>query len=182
MKKRHKQILIFLAVAVAIYLIYRYMTKPNIVDVINDLARSGNYGQRSKSQIDKIIIHHSATETGNAEAFARYHVNSRGWPGIGYHFVVEQDGTIKQTNTLESVSYHTSGQNTSGIGICLTGNFDTQQLQGKQKDSLVKLIRFLRSDLGRKLPLYGHRDFASKSCPGDNVSVENINLLTGNLL
>ncbi|MFQ5589758.1 MAG: peptidoglycan-binding protein, partial [Phycisphaerae bacterium] len=34
-----------------------------------------------------IVIHHSATETGGASLFDRFH-RKRGWDGLGYHFVI----------------------------------------------------------------------------------------------
>ena len=69
------------------------------------------------------MIHHSATDDGSPEAYARYHVQTRGWPGIGYHFVIQKDGGIYQTNRLDTISYHVSGQNTNSIGICGTGKW-----------------------------------------------------------
>ena len=175
MWKYKKEIIIVLVVVVAIIVIYSYMSNPVIKNVVDQLEKSAtkSYGKRSISSINKIVLHHSATTSGSAESYARYHVETRGWPGIGYHYVIEKDGTIKQTNNIDTLSYHTKGQNTSGIGICLTGNFDTQTLSGKQKSSLLYLIKKLRSQHGN-IPLYGHRDFATKSCPGDNINVAEI--------
>jgi len=48
--------------------------------------------------IKEIIIHCSATREGQdvpVETIRDWHVNSRGWSDIGYHFYVELDGTIK---------------------------------------------------------------------------------------
>lgn len=152
-------------------------------DLVNSLPRNPNerYATRSLSQIQQIVIHHSATNSGSAAAYANYHVEHRGWPGIGYHFVIDKDGTINQTNYLETVSYHVSGQNTRSIGICLTGNFDVQEPTASQINSLVRLIQHLSTQLGR-LPLKEHNDFAAKSCPGENLSAAYITQLAyGNL-
>ena len=35
-----------------------------------------------------IVIHHSATASGNAAEFDREH-RARGWDGLGYHFVID---------------------------------------------------------------------------------------------
>ncbi|NGP43846.1 hypothetical protein G4V62_02355 [Bacillaceae bacterium SIJ1] len=32
-----------------------------------------------------IAIHHSLTASGSARSFAKYHVRTNDWPGIGYH-------------------------------------------------------------------------------------------------
>lgn len=133
--------------------------------------RSKNYGRRKLEQIDNAAVHHSATNSGTPEAYARYHVDSNGWPGIGYHFVIQKDGTIYQTNDLETVSYHVSSHNTRSIGICLTGNYDTQTPPQIQLDQCAFLIAALRNKLPQPLEISGHRDFSTKTCPGNNVDM-----------
>lgn len=148
-----------------------------IKDIINSLKKSATlvYPTRALSQINKIIVHHSATTSGTAASYANYHVDTRGWPGVGYHFVVDQDGTINQTNYLTTISNHTSGQNTAGIGICLTGNFDTQQPFPAQMRSLNALISYLKQTVAPNLQVYGHRDYSTKSCPGNNIALSSYN-------
>lgn len=132
------------------------------------------YDSRDTDDIDLVIIHHSATTSGSAEAYARYHVESNGWPGIGYHYVISKEGKIEQTQFLKTVSYHTSGQNTRSVGICLTGNYDTQQPPSVQLESCIKLIRYLEGKLGKRLAIEGHNEHSSKSCPGGNIDVNEI--------
>lgn len=147
-------------------------------DIVGALPTNPNkrYATRALSEIRQIVIHHSATTSGSAAAYAKYHIEARGWPGIGYHFVIDKDGTINLTNYLETVSYHVSGQNTRSIGVCLTGNFDVQQPTTPQLNSLVRLIRHLGTRFGQ-LPIKEHNDFAAKSCPGENVSADYITQL-----
>ncbi len=38
-------------------------------------------------EIKRIIIHHSASDFGDAKLIDKWH-KERGWKGIGYHFVV----------------------------------------------------------------------------------------------
>jgi N-acetylmuramoyl-L-alanine amidase len=144
--------------------------QPTIVDVVGQLKTNPNksYNNRSISQIDRYIIHHSASTTATATDFARWHVDQRGWPGIGYHFVIEKDGTIKQTNYLTTVSYHTSEQNFTGVGICLSGNFEIEQPTAAQLASLRSLLGHLRSTVGN-YPVWGHRDYTQTACPGVNL-------------
>lgn len=144
--------------------------------IAGDLQKhpSKKYGRRLLNQIDKIIIHHSATTSGSPASYARYHVEENKWPGIGYHFVIQPDGQIFQTNKLSTISYHTSGQNTRSIGIVLTGDFDKQQPKAAQVESLVSLIRGLETELGRKFKIEGHNKHSTKTCPGDNVNLQQI--------
>lgn len=139
-----------------------------IKDLRNSITRhpSKRFGKRSLTRINKLIVHHSATTSGSAAAFARYHVNSLGWPGIGYHFVIDKDGTINQTNGLDDVSYHVSGQNTASVGVCCVGHYDQQDPPRAQLDSLVLLLKYLKGTLPG-VTIKGHRDYSSKTCPGN---------------
>lgn len=148
---------------------------PIINNVVDQLEHSStqNYSTRNLSEIDKIILHHTATSSGTPQAIAHHHVKCTGsgrcWPGIGYHFVIEKDGTIYQTNYLETISYHTQGTNSTGISVCIVGNYDLEQPTAASIESLNKLNIYLRSVLGKNLPVDQHRDFANKSCPGQNL-------------
>lgn len=127
------------------------------------------YATRNLSQISQIVVHHSASSTHMAADFARWHVEDRGWPGMGYHFAIEKDGSIVMGNPLTNISYHTSGENTKSVGIVLSGNFNNEQPTPEQLESLDKLIAYLRQELPQPLEVYGHRDFKATSCPGANL-------------
>ena len=71
-------------------------------------------------KIDKIIIHCSATKEGidfKAKDIDVWHRN-QGWDGIGYHYVVDLDGTVEKGRNIEKAGAHTVGQNANSIGIC----------------------------------------------------------------
>ena len=151
----------------------------DIVDMTKKLARHTRkrYRERKLGRIKRIVLHHSATapiETGDGlqdvRAFARYHVSTKGWPGIGYHFVIPKSGLLVKTNELETVSYHVGRHNTPSIGICLVGNFDHVRPGEKQWEALDALLCHLGAVLGRRLPVTFHRQFALKSCPGKAIT------------
>ncbi len=150
-----------------------------IIDIIEKLPHRGEYQQRSLESIDRIIIHHSASAAGkfNAFDFARWHMDPNGRlnaPRIAYHFCVDPDGKVYQTNKLTSMSWHTINANATGIGIVLNGNFETEQPTNAQLKSLKNLIRYLNNKLKKKLPVYGHKEIPGNStaCPGRNVKLE----------
>ncbi|NJP36678.1 peptidoglycan recognition protein family protein [Alkalicoccus luteus] len=119
---------------------------------------------------NRITIHHSGTEGGSAAAFARYHVETSGWPGIGYHFVIERSGEIVQCHDETVRSFHVAGHNTGNIGICLTGNGSFTALQMQQ---LKKLVQFLQQKWNIKAAhVRGHRELPHQrtQCPGFSVS------------
>ena len=185
MQKWQKTIVVF-GVVITLALLVRRAKAEDIAYrqlLVKDLTaklpkgRGKSYAKRELDQIDRIVIHHSATDDGSPEAYARYHVESRGWPGIGYHFVIQKDGGIYQTNRLDTISYHVSGQNTNSIGICLTGNYDKQQPPAVQFQACAQLIAALRQNFVQELDLRAHADFSAKSCPGKNINLEDLSRL-----
>jgi len=113
-----------------VFVLFAVIHKPiRIIDKYNTLMRSSSqvYATRVLSSINQIMVHHAASIGQTAEDYARYHV-SKGWPGIGYHFVIEVNGDIIGCNPLTNVSYGVSGHNTRSIHICLSGDF-TKQVQ-----------------------------------------------------
>ena len=151
-------------------------------DITSELPRHATkkYKDRSVSGIKQIIIHHSATlpnsEDGrrDAEAFARYHVESNDWPGIGYHYVIGKDGTVNKTNNNTIVSYHAGNANPASLGVCLVGNFDLGEPPEIQWSAAVDLTLMLMGAYG--IPenrVIGHWEVpANKSCPGRLFDVD----------
>ena len=182
MKKWQKKI-VALGVVVTIVLLIRRASKEDlefgelkVKNITKQLTRHkvDQYKTRDLGRIKMIVVHHSATDSGTPQAYANYHVNTRDWPGIGYHYVIQKDGTIFQTNELDTISYHTGGQNTHSIGVCLTGNYDKQKPPAIQIQKCGELIAAIRQQFSQDLRIKGHRDFSNKSCPGDNVSISEI--------
>ena len=178
MTKWEKTIVVFGVVITLILLVRKARAEDvyqglNVNNITGKLKKhpSKKYSKRGLGQIDNLVVHHSATASGTPQAYANYHVDHNGWPGIGYHFVIQKDGSIFQTNDLETVSYHVSNHNTRSIGICLTGDYDTQQPPQVQLDQCGFLIAALRNKLLQALEISGHRDFSTKSCPGSNVDL-----------
>ncbi|MFB3891157.1 MAG: peptidoglycan recognition family protein [Phycisphaerae bacterium] len=128
-----------------------------------------------------IVIHHSASDGGNAETFDAMH-KARGWQGLGYHFVIDNgnggpDGNLEIGWRWEqqAAGAHTGGTphgeyNAHGIGICLVGNFVKHSPSPAQLAELNRLV----DELVRRyrIPperIIGHRDApnAKTECPGD---------------
>lgn len=127
------------------------------------------YRRRTRGKITHIAVHHSATLEGSAEAFARYHVNTLGWPGIGYHYIINKDGTVDQCHDLEVVSYHVGNSNGFAVGICLVGDFRQEEPTKGQWTSLYSLLAYLKKELNIPTKnILGHQEFPEydwKPCP-----------------
>lgn len=165
---------LFFALVIILFVVFVAASSPKlrIIDKTNTLMRSSGqqYSTRPLSKINKIIVHHSAAIGQTAEDYARYHVQSKGWPAIGYHFVIEINGDIIQANPINKISYHVANHNSPSIGICLSGDFTKQEPTSQQLKSLKKLIQYLRKQLPQPLEVYGHRDYGQTSCPGHNLA------------
>lgn len=167
-------IIIGIVVAVLLLASFSLLGTPLAVDDISDkLPKAGEYGSRSLDQIRYIVIHHSASENQLPLDYANFHI-SKGWPGIGYHFVIHPTGKIWQTNDLGTVSYHVQGNNTPSIGICLSGNLNTHPMARAQERSLKALIGRLKRDLPGPLEIKAHRDFSGTDCPGSFTNISKL--------
>lgn len=122
---------------------------------------------KRRSATKRIIVHHSASADVSAATIHQWHLNQK-WLGIGYHFVIRTDGTIERGRPEWSIGSHSGpGANGDSIGVCLTGNFETGKPTEAQLNSLVELIKYLRSKYG-DLDVMGHRNVAATACPGKN--------------
>ena len=133
--------------------------------VETNLAFNGTPKKRSATK--RIIVHHSASGDVSAATIHGWHLNQK-WLGIGYQFVVRQDGTVERGRAEWSIGSHSGpGANGDSIGICLTGNFETGKPTEEQMTALAELIKYLRSKYGN-LAVIGHKDVMPTACPGKN--------------
>lgn len=130
-------------------------------------------------KINEIIVHCTATAEGKdfkAADIDRWH-KAKGWDGIGYHHVVDLDGTVEPGRPESKVGAHCLKHNTNSIGVVYVGGVasdgktpkDTRTPQ--QKAALVKLL----TELKHRYPnaaIHGHRDFAAKACPSFDATTE----------
>ena len=135
-------------------------------------------------QINYIIIHCSATKAGQdfrAKDIDRWH-RERGWDGIGYHKVIDLDGTIEPGRSEAKPGAHCKGHNSDSIGICYIGGLDKN---GKPADTRTELqkaaLAGLVADYKRRFPnakVVGHRDMHNvhKACPCFNAKEEYKNI------
>jgi N-acetylmuramoyl-L-alanine amidase len=130
--------------------------------------------------INKIIIHCSATPEGRdvkTSTIKQWHT-AKGWSDIGYHYVIELDGSVNMGRDIDRIGAHTRGKNTGSIGICYVGGMDANMKNPKdtrtekQKEGLKCLIKDLIKTYGA-LTVHGHNEFASKACPSFDVKKEN---------
>lgn len=136
--------------------------------------------------ITKIVIHCSATRNGKqlrtvnqtaAQRINDWH-SQRGFkrdpilskkfnphlPNIGYHFVIDTDGTVETGRMVGEIGAHVKGHNQHSLGICLVGGItQTGKNHGeyteKQWLALHKLLQKLESE-HPSARICGHRDLS----------------------
>ncbi|MDR4507299.1 MAG: peptidoglycan recognition protein family protein [Candidatus Brocadiaceae bacterium] len=126
-----------------------------------------------------VVVHHSASASGSASEFDKYHREKRGWEnGLGYHFVIgngkgSPDGEIEIGNRWErQINGAHAGvekYNHYGIGICLVGNFNETYPTEAQMKSLSVLVAYLQDRC--HIPpdnILTHRHCKQTECPGHN--------------
>ena len=126
-----------------------------------------------------IIIHHSATDVGNALAFDYVHSNKRNWRGLGYHFVIDNGTSDKKAGHIEisprwlhqeyGAHCKAAEMNYKGIGICLVGNFNEEKVSSSQMESLVYLVNTLKKYYNipdSNILGHGQVEGAKTDCPG----------------
>lgn len=131
-------------------------------------------------KINKIIVHCSATPEGQnikTETIRNWHVNGNRWKDIGYHYVIELDGSIHKGRDESVVGAHCSGQNVNSIGVCYVGGVAKDKITPKdtrteaQKQSLLELLKSLKVKYPNAT-IHGHREFAAKACPSFDAKNE----------
>lgn len=152
--------------------------------------------------IKLIVIHCAATKDGQklgtgtqsaaeridewhkAQKFQRRAVNLAGFnphlKHIGYHYVIDTDGSIETGRAIGETGAHVAGHNTGSVGVCMVG---TDRFTPEQWESLRVIVDYLR----QRFPtagIVGHRDLSPdlngdgvitpnewlKTCPGFTVS------------
>lgn len=133
---------------------------------------------KSKRTISKIILHCSATREGQdikTATIKDWHVKGNGWSDIGYHFVIELDGSINLGRCVDRTGSHAKGFNTGSIGICYVGGCDKDMKPKdtrtkEQNTALAALIVNIYEVYG-KVEVLGHCDLpgVKKACPSFDV-------------
>lgn len=138
---------------------------------------------RTNRVINRIVIHCSASPQGrgdNAHTIDKWHLE-KGWSGIGYHYVVLEDGTILKGRWVDAIPAHARGYNSDSIAILRIGGMGSQgqdlmDATDEQRHSIRRLCRTLISDkMYGLLPnqILGHNELPNvkKTCPLMNMNL-----------
>tara|TARA_R100001460_G_scaffold59854_2_gene99872 strand:+ start:1338 stop:1751 length:414 start_codon:yes stop_codon:yes gene_type:complete len=126
--------------------------------------------------INRIVLHCSATVEGkdySVDTIRKWHTN-KGWSDIGYHYVIQLDGTISQGRPIDKQGAHVRGHNKDSVGICYIGGVDADikpkdTMTPEQNSAFRMLVRSIRILFGEDITIHGHNEFSSKACPSFEV-------------
>jgi hypothetical protein len=136
-------------------------------------------------KIDTIIVHCTATRPEwwadksaeeKRDECKRWHTDpapqGRGWSDIGYHYLIDRDGTVTEGRPIERSGAHAKGHNKTSVGISLWGGHGGSQddkfeenFTPEQDRALRRLIAQLRMEYPAITTIMGHNEVSPKMCP-----------------
>lgn len=166
MKKHYVQALLLGSAILIAYLIIRRSKSGAGIEYITDDLPGSGYPRRSLDDIKFVTLHHTAGPSSQtAEQINDYHRTNKGWPRIGYHFLVYPDGSVKQVNDLRTASYHNGVNNFESVGVAFPGDFSTSS----PTPAALRAARGVVAKVKREtaaVAANGHKDLKSTACPG----------------
>jgi N-acetylmuramoyl-L-alanine amidase len=135
--------------------------------------------------VDEIIIHCTATHPEwwadkntdqKRDEIKRWHVAGNGWSDIGYHHLIDRDGTLIEGRPMNRDGAHTRGHNKGTIGVSLFGGHGSSEndefsdnFTPAQDAALRRYITQMKQIHPGIQKVSGHNEYAAKACPGFNV-------------
>jgi N-acetylmuramoyl-L-alanine amidase len=125
----------------------------------------------------RIIVHHTA-DGQTAHQFDKvnaYH-QTREFPlsslgfYVGYHYLIENDGSIRQARMPEEIGAHDQGENANSVGIAFAGNFNETNPTPEQVKAYAMLVHELRTTYRIQIiHIEPHRLDDTTDCPGTRL-------------
>jgi len=138
---------------------------------------------KNMREIKYIAIHCTAgPATQTTKAIKDYWKNNLGWKSVGYHYLINADGTIEQLAQESEITNGVAGFNSVIINVSYKGGVDANNKPKdtrtpQQKESILKLLKELKKRYPKAI-IQGHKDFPNvkKACPSFEAKKEYINI------
>lgn len=158
--------------------------------------------RRRYEAIKGVAVHHSGRADSTPWTVARYHTlpekdGGRGWPTIGYPFVVHR-GELYQTGSLEWLTNHAGAFNASRLGILITGDYDETPPSEEDRFIAADLASLVLIWIGQLDPfakpdgyfaVAGHHELGPgatarevNTCPGKQFPLASFRTLVGQVI
>lgn len=136
---------------------------------------------RPTSTIRRFLFHYSTGQELGVEDCAqwwrniqRYHMQTKGWADIAYHFGVCKHGDVFEGRSLTARGAHAGDNpaNHDSVGVVFLGNDDLDAIE--VTDLVEGAFRYVVGTVEGSVGLYGlqqqgHRDVRSTACPGNEI-------------
>ncbi len=132
-----------------------------------------------RNQTNRIIWHCTATPEGRDVTYDdlwRWHVSNNGWSHIGYHYLIQLDGTKVTCRPEEMQGAGVNGHNADSVHVCYAGGLEAGSNDPKDTRTTEQILAMkdLTLELLNKYSLSpesicGHNEFAAKACPSFDV-------------
>lgn len=118
------------------------------------------------------------------QSMKNHHVNTNKWSDIGQHLTLFPDGQWLTGRPFNIAPASISGWNTGALAVEMIGNFDKSgelpynnlgydKLEGKQKESILKLMNYFGEKYGYdNIKFHKEGPGVFKSCPGTSLNKE----------
>lgn len=134
-----------------------------------------------RTKTTDILWHCTATPEGRDVSYDdlwQWHVVENGWNHIGYHWLIQLDGTEVECRPEDQVGAHCkdNGMNNCSVAIVYAGGMTVDMVSAKdtRTDEQIKAMYDLTQRLIDKYDLtwndvHGHNEYAAKACPSFDV-------------
>ncbi len=136
-----------------------------IVDLTRDLLPSRPYVFIKPEEIKRIVFHHTASPKSMTPYEIYVDHKSRGWNGVGYHYLIRSNGVIYKTRPILAIPACVERRNTGSICIAWIGHYNKYDVSQSAFYAALELTEALLDHYG-KLAIHAHRELAQTGCPG----------------
>ncbi|HEX5568485.1 MAG TPA: LysM peptidoglycan-binding domain-containing protein [Streptomyces sp.] len=141
----------------------------------NDDPKSSGPATVALGSRTEFFVHWYGGVPGNASGVAlareveRLHIDGNGWAGVGYNWIIDQDGTAYEGRGWGRQGAHCPGHNVSGLAVLIAVGKGGK----KASDAALATARALYDEAcertGRTLAKRGHKDGIPTECPGPDL-------------
>jgi hypothetical protein len=150
-------------------------TEPLVIAVETWGGTRLNVGPTRKHDIKHITLHHGGVDfLQGADAphylrnLQKWSRNTRGWPDIPYHYLIDPDGKIYEGRDITLAGDTNTEYDPVGHALVVVlGDFDKIEPNTAQLDATVNVMAMLAKRYNvAPTTIQSHRDYAKTSCPG----------------
>jgi hypothetical protein len=127
-----------------------------------------------------IIVHHTASQTGDYQSIKKIHKKERDWHDVAYHLVLNNGSKSKPTGYLEASSRYKKlnhavatkslWYNHHGVHLAIVGNYEQSKPNKIMQQSIVNAIELLKQRFHiNNNNILMHRDCSATLCPGKHI-------------